>query len=626
MYHYFQKLAPLLLIVFMTSYLTSGCKVVTTEGGNEPFQVPQKNIFIFDNLKGPSTKSVLPQRVKTSWKQYSKGSSNRLAILLTDENSNWLGLAHGLKSIGVPFVITTDYKQATQHKVIVVYPLISGRALQADALKALAAIPRNGGSLIGFNVLGGGLHEVFGFQDIISDKRHKQINFDSASSISNTFTDPNEKMIRLERTQKSNSYTKPTNKPIATYDDGTAAITYRNIGNGHAYAIGFDFGQYILKGYNARQETIARSFDNQYEPSVDVLLRILKAAYLQGEPNAVTLSTVPQGKDVAVLLTHDIDFTKSIKNAVDYARYEKSQNIRGTYFIQTKYIKDFNDDVFFNTEGVQYLKEIDALGMEIGSHTIAHSKIFSKFPMGTGSESYPTYQPFVKESFVAYNGTILGELRVSKFLLESQLPGHQVISFRPGELSYPFQLPEALFATGFKYGSSTTANNALTHLPYQANYSRETDSELEMFEFPVTIEDEALPKLGDRVPQAIALAQKLRKYGGSIVILIHPNILGHKLDFEKQFVSAVKPYAWFGSISDFGNWWTARNKVTVDIDSTGTKKRLSLKSPVVLDSIGLTIPNGWQVEKTEPKINYTQHGKQLLVHQVPQSLLITFKH
>jgi hypothetical protein len=294
---------------------------------------------------------------------------------------------------------------------------------------------------------------------------------------------------------------------------------------------------------------------------LDAWLRLLKSIYRAAEERAVTVGTVPFGKSLSVMLTHDVDFTESMRNAVDYAEYERSQGLTGTYFIQVKYIRDYNDDIFFNDEGVRHLRRLVELGMELGSHTIAHSRVFSRFPMGTGREAYPSYAPSVKDGLTALNASILGELRVSKFLID-HFSGQTVVSFRPGELSNPIGLPEALVATGFRYSSTATANNSLTHLPYQLNYDRLTDSEVDIFEFPVTIEDEELPKLGDRLPEALEVARRISRYGGSMVVLIHPNILDHKLAFEKGFVEGVRPYAWFGSMEDSvdGGWRATESK------------------------------------------------------------------
>ena len=96
------------------------------------------------------------------------------------------------------------------------------------------------------------------------------------------------------------------------------------------------------------------------------------------------------------------------------------------------------------------------LGMELGSHTVAHSTVFSHFRLGTGTERYPEYQPYVKTKTKAANGSVFGELRVSKYLIEKLSGGTNVMSFRPGELSNPKALPQALVATGYRYSSSST--------------------------------------------------------------------------------------------------------------------------------------------------------------------------
>ncbi len=410
---------------------------------------------------------------------------------------------------------------------------------------------------------------------------------------------------------------------LAVYEDGWAAVTHQAHGKGAAYAIGVDLGFLLSTGYNNRGEELTSSYDNRFDPSLDVWLRLLKAIYREGEPNAVTIGTVPFGKSLSVMLTHDVDFTHSMSNAVTYAEYEKSQQIGATYFVQTKYIRDFNDDIFFDDKGVAHLKKLVELGMDIGSHTVAHSKVFSQFPMGTGSEQYPSYAPFVKEQKVSYNGTILGELRVSKFLLE-HFSAHTVTSFRPGELSNPVALPQALHAAGYRYSSSTTANNSLTHLPYQLNYDRLHASEMDVFEIPVTIEDEELPKLGDRVPQAIELAQQIGRYGGCVVVLIHPNILDHKLEFEKRFVDGVKSFAWFGSLSQFGQWWAARNEVSLDVAELGNRHVLTVRVPTSMKGLTLEVPADWKLDATTAPASVVQSGRTITFQEAHGTITVHF--
>lgn len=92
----------------------------------------------------------------------------------------------------------------------------------------------------------------------------------------------------------------------------------------------------------------------------------------------------------------------------------------------------------------------------------------------------------------------------------------------------------------------------------------------------MTVEDEEMPKLGKKVAPAIQLAKQISRYGGSFVVLIHTNELGHKLDFEKRFVQAVRPFAWLGRMREYGAWWSARNKVELDVQTQGNLRFVSL--------------------------------------------------
>ncbi len=345
-----------------------------------PASWPQADRFIFSNLTGPDSFSAIPEYENPFVEHFSNGSVSRMAIFVTDTSSTWLGLVHGLKSIGIPFVITTDVEKATKHKVVFVYPRISGSLLSQHELQALADIPRNGGSLIGSNVLGG-LQENFGFEKAIARQDHFLLHWNSNSSPADDFTHSHEQNTRIgDPTDEgwrpgSYYYTSPEYPPVATYDDGTVAIAQKSFEEGNAYALGLDLGFFFQVAFNGRLDTVARSYVDGYEPSVDVFLRFLKKIYCQGESDAVTLGTVPFGKSLTVIISHDVDFHQSLVHSPLYAEYEKSQNIEATFFIQTKYMKDYYDVAFFNEEGIQYIEQLNNMGMEIASHSVAHSPV-----------------------------------------------------------------------------------------------------------------------------------------------------------------------------------------------------------------------------------------------------------
>lgn len=617
--------STLIKLVVLTLVLAAGWFIYHRQG-----QLGSDQIYHFEGLVGPQAPTVVPEETPTPWTQFTHGDTSRLAILLTEPDSAWLSLAHGLKTIGIPFRITQDYREAIQHKAVLVYPSISGNTLPAPALQALARFARERGTLIGSHVLGGGMKELFGFDEALPAK-HTDIRFDTTQPLASAFTDPKESAIRIgnpalpQTLVGTYGYTHPRNPPLAVFEDGSAAVTQKTFAKGQAYALGMDLGFLLMKGYNNREEGIARTYVNDFEPSLDVLLRLLKAIYLEATPEAVTLGTVPFGKSLAVVMSHDIDYPRSLKNAVQYAEFEKSQGIPATHFIQAKYIKDWNDQVFFNPAGVTHLEELQALGVEVGSHSVSHSLQMNKFPLGTGTEQYPAYQPFVKDQGATENGTLLGELRVSKFLLDKFTPGDSVVSFRPGHLRNPYALPQALLATGYRYSSSVTANNSLTHLPFQLTYNRSPQSELAVFEFPVTLEDEALPKLGDRLASAIELSKKISRYGGTFVVLIHTDILDHKFDFERHFVAAVRPYSWFGALRDFGDWWAARNQVECDLADSG--RLVNLTVPTRIQGLTLHIPANRQLASTVPAdLKVVQSGNTLVIDSAQGAVQLRLKN
>ena len=566
-------------------------------------------------MSGPNDVSVVKPPVPADWQVYASGSDSRMAVLLTDTTSDWMALAHGLKTIGVPFMMTTDYQAALKHKVVYVFPNITGRNLSADALAALSAFPSKGGTLIAQQVFTGALRNIFNNTDVVPNKTATVLRFSQSDNATKNFIDPDEQTLKIGSVKNpalgAYSYVAPPANIVATYDDGTAAILRASAGT--AYALGFDIGYFLQKGYNNRQQDVATHYVNAYEPTLDVMLRFIKNIYIKGQQNGITLSTVPQGKALSVQLTHDIDYTKSLLNAVEYAAFESENHISATYFMQVKYVRDWNDDIFFTEAGTKTLAKIRAMGAEIASHSIAHSQSFDKFEMGTGKEAYPDYIPFVKDKNTTVGGTILGELRVSKFLLDHFQSEQPIVSFRPGHLRDPYILPQALAATGFLFSSSVTSNDSLTHLPFQLTYGRDTIAEVPVFEFPITVEDLFDPPMIDRLPQAIALAEKLKKYGGSFNILIHPDVIGQKFAFEKGFVEAIGNSAWYGSVAQFGQFWVARDQVGVDLQQTGTQLTVQLTVPRPIDGLTLQLPAKAQFVSCAACGHVAQMGNQLVI-------------
>ena len=244
------------------------------------FDIPTQDFHRFPGVTGPDHATIVPPRVPTAWTSYGEGSKSRLAILLTDPDSCWLGLAHGLKSIGLPFLITRDVSEALTHQVVLVYPMISGKVLSSDELQALAEFPKASGTLIGVQVLGGGLNEVFGFRTAEVSRQRYDLHLSESDPLLAELTELRERHLRVGIRDKGievmGTYGYAGSEaPLARFDDGTAAVTQKTYGKGRAYAIGLDLGFLLLKGYNNRGEELVQTFDNQFDPTLDVWLRLL---------------------------------------------------------------------------------------------------------------------------------------------------------------------------------------------------------------------------------------------------------------------------------------------------------------------------------------------------------------
>lgn len=580
---------------------------------------------------GPDSASVVAERRIAGVAAYQHDAPQALAVYVTDGDAAWMSLARGLETAGIPFDFTTDWARAVTHKVVLVYPTISGRVIPAAGLQALAAHPRNGGTVIASELLGGGLEPMFGVDSIRPSGKRKKIDFSDSAARAWGFTSERERSVpvgsRIEgragiAVVGTNGYAATTATTLARFEDGTAAVTHHAVGTGHAWIVGVDLGSILHLAYDNREDGMTRSYVNSFEPTMDVLLAVIARAYREGEPAAVTVGTVPFGKALAVSLTHDVDFSQDWPHAMDFARMAMRHGARSTFFVQTKYLKDFNDKVFFDKEAMRYIRALDSLGMEIASHSVAHARTFREFPIGTGKERFPTYAPFVKDLKTTFGGTILGELRVSGWLLEQSMgTTHRVTSFRPGVLANPFALPQSLEATGYTASSTTTANNALTHRPFRLSFDRGGAGESRIWEFPVSVEDEEKPPMLQRLGRAIALARDVARYHGTLVVLIHPTESTGKLQFADSLLSALGDAAYVAPIGVLGRWWVARTAVELTAARSGASAEVVVRANTSVEGYAFDVPAGWQLKASE---GATQSGATVVLASLSGERRIAF--
>ena len=592
---------------------------------------PRDTYQALKELHGPLEKTLPapePGDASAVWDKHSTGGTSRLALLLTDPSSAWLGVQQALASMGIPYVVTADVERAVQHRVILAYPVISGKVLSHAQHERLRQHVAGGGCLLATQVLGNDLKDLFGFTEAQETRDHYELKFSADDRLTRWMTHERELTTRLGNPRRPNSwigtqhFTSPE-QVLATYQDGKAAwICKDHPSGGRAMALGFDLGFYILKCQNDRDDEASRLYVNGYEPSVDVWLRLLREMYRQYEPRAVTVDTVPDGKRISAIMTLDIDYVKSMANMIAYRDLLVRLQTPTTFFIQAKYYRDFFDTGFFNDESVALLHGLEKSGMEVASHSVAHSDVFAKLPLGTGTEKYPDYQPRVHAHDDTRGASILGEMRVSKFLLEKLAECH-VRSFRPGYLACPPTLPQALEASGYLYTSSVTAASVMTYLPYRKNFNREYAAPTSVIEFPVAVEDEHPPAMDQRVDAAMVLAERLATYGGSFTVLSHPDVIEHKYRFFELIIPRLKPLAWIGTIGQFGDWWNARDQIEIDVDARDQRMQVTVDAPLPIKGVTLHLPTGWKAARALPEGATLENGR-LFLPQLQGALTLEF--
>ena len=122
------------------------------------------------------------------------------------------------------------------------------------------------------------------------------------------------------------------------------------------------------------------------------------------------------------------------------------------------------------------------------------------------------------------------------------------------------------------------------------------------------------------------MARELARYGGLMNVLIHPDITGHKLQFERDFITALKPVAWFGTVNDFATWWAARNEVAVDVELSANFAAVTLTAPQPLTGLPLQVPASWRLQSVEPTgLKVTPGETGWVIEQVPARARLFFR-
>ncbi|MGA2428014.1 MAG: polysaccharide deacetylase family protein [Candidatus Acidiferrum sp.] len=533
--------------------------------------------------------------------EFPESFAMQVAVFQTSEEGGMLGLVHALREMGIPFFVTRDLGQALRHRLVIVYPSADGRTFNGEQIHKLNVHVSDGGSLLSFNIVAGNLKPFFGFRDAVPSRRRHRVAFDMSSDpIEQYLNRPEEREVQLGSTQYdeifwTNGYTSDgTSDVLARFDDGSAAVLRKNLGAGRAYLFGLSFQDVVLRNQANHDYDAERHYVNAFEPGSDVWMLMLRAWYESAQPHAVRLSTIPGAKKSVLLLSHDVDWENSFDPALDFVAMEAKHHVKSTFFIQTKYVSDANSASFFFGKDLADLKTLQSQGFSIGSHSVIHSRGFNKFELGTGTETFPAYQPRGTGFDSATGASVFGEIRVSKQLLDGELPGQQTVFFRAGHLRVPPTMPEALQRCGYLFDSSFTAPDVLTNFPYSLPLGLGFEEDSGILEFPLTFEDEEPPRLDLRVTSMLDVIRANSENEAISVILIHTNEAHYKLEAEEDLINQLPPGVTATDAVSFARFWRAREHLrwTVAPAEQGSTIRLTVTTEEPVEGLTFEFQQG----------------------------------
>jgi len=475
-----------------------------------------------------------------------------------------------LDSQGIPYDIITDPENLKKYKTA----FISGPLTDKGAGTALANIlyeyVEKGGTFLTAGEIGKTYYSMFDVEDYVPSRKRYSLSFTGSDPVLEYIDTDEERTISLGNGSGmiyreviwSHGYKVTGGAEIlGTFSDSTAGFIKKKYGRGNAYLLGVSFTESVMLPQLGNDYEAQRLFVNSFEPSADAIMLIVKSVYKNHNGRYFLKAANPSLKNASLVLTHDVDAQTSFVDSLKFASLEKKYNSSATYFENTKYFTDEMDIDYYNIrENKDAIIKLKKMGFDIGSHTVSHYIKLQDMPVGEKNVRFSSYDPLKRI-------TLRGEAAVSKELLDRDIPDHNTISFRSGNLAFHKSLIGVLEDYGYLYDSTFSSNDVLTSFPYFAFRERITGSEeSSIIEIPVTFDD-AMGFLTEKNVDSVVriwkdIVKKIADNGGVSVLLVHTSdsrAQDYKLRAQQGVMEYVKNRGgWMGSISEYGDFWRKR--------------------------------------------------------------------
>jgi peptidoglycan/xylan/chitin deacetylase (PgdA/CDA1 family) len=529
-----------------------------------------------------------------------------------DNDGQLFSAEHILKVTGIPYAITNEPLDAMNYAMIFCSSYLDSKTFTEEEKTGLITYISNGGIIVASRVIDETLNSLFGITAYTESNANYLINWNNtlSTSLFRWIDEPEEWTLSLGREGggamfKTVSYELSSAVDLARFENETVAVTQNKFGNGFAYNFGFTWKEVILRSQINRDIEAQRISSNGFEPTMDVIMLLMRAIFNEHIPYSTWKHTSPGNSSSTLMITHDVDGTSGMDTMNVFSESEKNLGITATYNITVRYISDALESAFYIGKDAEIQGLIND-GHVIGSHSVGHFPDFwddDIFPIGNQGNTMANYLPH-NDLIITTGGTVYGEMEVSKEVLETDF-GIDIRIFRTGHLVYNKYMVEVMHELGYFYNSSYSANEVLTNFPYQNKTGRSfSGTNSNIYELPVSISDvyHADPFSEDNYLEKVDLwldiISKIDANNASTVLLIHPN-REYKLLGQELLIASLPESIAIKEMGVFGDFWRDREEFDFTTDLIGNSLSINIASQYLTlnENPSIIIANGQALDE-----------------------------
>lgn len=489
--------------------------------------------------------------------------------------SRFYSVTNMLQSAGIPYETTTSLDSAILYPILIVGSRFENNKLSPTQVTQIENYVSNGGVVLTSSMRDSALFNLCGISGYLSDDEMFFVNWDTLGRAPyfSLVNDSLELTVSLGDSAGggtsffTRAYYLSTASSYANYENGLSALAVNDFGNGRVYTFGPDFRDIYIRNQLDFDLNAHRTYSNGFEPTSDVFMFVVRNIIRQHIPNSVYKYTSPSNSSHSVMITHDIDSESGMDTMFNFSNLENQRGIVAQYNVTTRYFNDGWMTSFYvgNHTPVENLLNDNHI---ISSHSVGHFPDFADdniFPFGSLGNTPTNYQPFYTGGFTT-NGTVVGELEVSRNLLEGD---HQVNirSFRAGHLAFPDSLAMGLMLLDYEFNSTQSANNILTGFPYYDFIVRSFNSSPStVLEIPMTISDVFnsdpidIGNYMQKVDTWVNVTRKYEENGAPVVLLVHPNRM-YKVIAQTAYLDSLSSSTRLINMEAYGEFWRKRDSL-----------------------------------------------------------------